>query len=92
MVDDTNPFHRTVKISRKILVSLGKEQDMNLLFISGAEIFVVALVVYLLFGSKRLPEIAKGLGKGVKEFKKATNDIKKEISDAASDLEKPTKS
>ncbi|MBN1253108.1 MAG: twin-arginine translocase TatA/TatE family subunit [Bacteroidales bacterium] len=54
---------------------------MSILFISGSEIFVIMLVVLLLFGSKRIPEIAKGLGKGVKEFKKATDEIKKEISD-----------
>jgi len=55
---------------------------MLVLFISGSEIFIIMLVVLLLFGSKRIPEIAKGLGKGMKEFKKATDDIKKEFSDA----------
>ena len=54
---------------------------MFVLFISGSEIFIIMIVVLLLFGSKRIPEIAKGLGKGMKEFKKATDDIKKEISD-----------
>ncbi len=55
---------------------------MVVLFISGSEIFIIGLVVLLLFGSKRIPEIAKGLGKGMKEFKKATDDIKKEFSDS----------
>ncbi len=55
---------------------------MITLFISGSEIFVVALVVVLLFGANKIPELAKGLGKGLKEFKKATEEIKKEISDA----------
>ncbi|WP_372751765.1 twin-arginine translocase TatA/TatE family subunit [Labilibaculum sp.] len=50
-----------------------------LLFISGAEIVVVVLVVLLLFGSKKIPELAQGLGKGMKEFKRATEDIKSEI-------------
>ena len=45
------------------------------------EIGLILIVVLLLFGSKKIPEIAKGLGKGVKEFKKATDDIKKEISE-----------
>ena len=54
---------------------------MLVLFISGSEIFIIMIVVLLLFGSKRIPEIAKGLGKGMKEFKKATDEIKKEISD-----------
>jgi len=53
----------------------------QLLFISGSEIFVVLLVVLLLFGSKKIPEVAKGLGKGLKEFRRATDEIKKEITD-----------
>ena len=52
-----------------------------ILFISGAEIFVIMVFVLLLFGSKKIPEVARGLGKGIKEFKKATEDIKKEITD-----------
>ncbi|MBT3207396.1 MAG: twin-arginine translocase TatA/TatE family subunit [Bacteroidetes bacterium] len=48
-------------------------------FISGGEIFVILIVILLLFGSKKLPEIAKGFGKGMKEFRKATNDIKREF-------------
>ncbi|MUP16131.1 twin-arginine translocase TatA/TatE family subunit [Ancylomarina euxinus] len=54
---------------------------MMLLFISGPEIFVVILVVVMLFGAKKIPELAQGLGKGMKEFKKATEDIKREIKD-----------
>lgn len=53
----------------------------NLLFISGAEIFVVLLVALLFFGSKKIPEVARGLGKGLREFKKATEEIKKEITE-----------
>ena len=52
-----------------------------ILFISGAEIFVVMVFILLLFGSKKIPEVARGLGKGIKEFKKATEEIKKEITD-----------
>lgn len=52
------------------------------LFISGSEIFIVFLVVVLLFGANKIPELARGLGKGMKEFKKATEEIKKEISEA----------
>ena len=51
------------------------------LFISGAEIVVVFIVILLLFGSKKIPELAKGLGKGLNEFKRAADDIKKEIKD-----------
>jgi len=52
-----------------------------LLFISGPEIIIILLVVVMLFGAKKIPELAQGLGKGMKEFKKATDDIKKEIKD-----------
>lgn len=53
----------------------------HLLFISGSEIFIILLVVLLLFGSKKIPEVAKGLGKGIREFRRATDEIKKEIND-----------
>ncbi len=58
----------------------------NLLFISGAEIFIILVVVLVLFGAKKIPEIAKGLGKGMREFRKATDDIKKELGDSSSDI------
>jgi len=45
-----------------------------------SEIFLILLVALLLFGSKKLPEVAQGLGKGLREFKKAADDIKKEIN------------
>ena len=44
------------------------------------EIGVILLVVLLLFGAKKLPELARGLGKGIKEFKKASSDIKDEVN------------
>ena len=42
------------------------------------EILVILLIVLLLFGAKKLPEFAKGLGKGIKEFKKATKEESEE--------------
>ena len=48
--------------------------------ISGGEIFLILLFVLILFGANKIPELAKGLGKGVREFKKASDDIKREIS------------
>lgn len=44
------------------------------------EIALIFLVILLLFGAKRIPEIARGLGKGIREFKDATSDIKKELT------------
>jgi sec-independent protein translocase protein TatA len=60
----------------------------SLLFISGGEIIVVFLVFLLLFGSKKIPEFAKGLGKGLSEFKKATDDIKREINESTKEVTK----
>ncbi|MCG1035066.1 Sec-independent protein translocase subunit TatA/TatB [Polaribacter sargassicola] len=53
------------------------------LFISGPEIMVIMLIVVMLFGADKIPEIARGLGKGMRQIKDATNDIKKEINDSA---------
>jgi sec-independent protein translocase protein TatA len=50
--------------------------------LGGGEIIIIFLIILLLFGAKKLPELAKGLGKGIKEFKKATSDIKDEIESA----------
>ena len=43
------------------------------------EMLIIMVVVLLLFGSKRIPELAKGIGKGMREFKKAADDVKKEL-------------
>ncbi|MDP3312769.1 twin-arginine translocase TatA/TatE family subunit [Lutibacter sp.] len=53
------------------------------LFISGGEIFVILLITVMLFGADKLPEIARGLGKGMRQIKDATNDIKREIKNSA---------
>ena len=58
----------------------------HLLFISGQEIFIVMIVVLLLFGANKIPEIAKGLGKGLREFRKATDDIKREINNQSREI------
>jgi len=48
--------------------------------IGWTELLLIFLVVLLVFGAKRIPEIARGLGKGIREFKDATTDIKKELT------------
>lgn len=53
------------------------------LFISGQEIMVILLLVVMLFGAKRIPEIARGLGQGIKYVRNATNEIKREINESA---------
>ena len=64
---------------------------MSLLFlgnIGAGEIIVIALVVLLLFGGKKIPELMKGLGKGVRRFKEGMNEIEKDIQSEDSDAGK----
>ena len=53
------------------------------LFISGAEIAFILFIVVMVFGADKLPEIARGLGKGMRTLKDASNDIKHEITKTA---------
>ncbi|MDG1476721.1 MAG: twin-arginine translocase TatA/TatE family subunit [Vicingaceae bacterium] len=52
----------------------------------GAELFFIVLVIIMLFGSKKIPELARGLGKGMREIKNATGDIQREIREGAKDI------
>jgi len=54
-------------------------------FFGGWEIVLILAVVLILFGAKKLPELAKGLGQGIKEFKKATTDVQSEFQSAMDD-------
>lgn len=45
----------------------------------GMELIVIVLVILLLFGAKKIPELARGMGKGIREFKDASREIKREI-------------
>ena len=60
--------------------------NTTLLFISGPEIAIILFVVLLLFGSKKIPELARGLGKGIREFKNATGEIQREIQKSVDDV------
>jgi len=57
--------------------------QLTILFIGAAEIMVILLIVVLVFGADKLPEIARGLGKGMRQLKDATNDIKHEVTKSA---------
>ncbi len=55
----------------------------NLLFLGNlgwGEILIIALIILLLFGGKKIPELMKGLGKGVKSFKEGINEVENEIN------------
>ena len=58
--------------------------------LGGGEIFLIILVILLFFGSKKIPELARGLGKGIREFKDATNNIQREIQDSAKSIKEET--
>ena len=49
--------------------------------LGGTEILVILLVILLFFGAKKIPELARGIGQGINEFRKASDQIKKEIEE-----------
>lgn len=59
--------------------------------IGGPELLIILVIILLLFGSKKLPELARGLGRSMKEFKKATQDVQQDFQEAmdAADPQKP---
>jgi len=59
--------------------------------LGGTEIILILALVLILFGAKKLPELAKGLGQGIKEFKKATRDVTDEVQNAMDDTPPPSK-
>lgn len=62
-----------------------------LLFIGGlgwTEFLIIALFIIIFFGAKKIPEIARGMGKGIREFKDATKEIKNEINEGANEDKK----
>ncbi len=52
------------------------------------EILLILLVVLIFFGAKKIPELAQGLGKGIREFKKATRDIEEEVNNEIKEVKK----
>lgn len=63
-----------------------------LLFGLGAqEILLIALIVLLLFGGKKIPELMKGLGRGVKSFKEGVNEVDDAVNDTAKDVKESGK-
>jgi sec-independent protein translocase protein TatA len=59
---------------------------------SGPHIILIALVVLLLFGGKKIPELMRGLGKGIREFKDAKDNVAREIEDHVNEDKKTTSS
>lgn len=61
------------------------------LFIGTTELVVIAGVILLLFGGKKLPEMMRGLGQGVKEFKKGVNEVKEPFTEAEEEIKEAIK-
>lgn len=56
---------------------------INLIFnLGGGEIFIIMIVILLFFGSKRIPDLARGMGKGMREFKDAMSGVQQELNDS----------
>lgn len=55
--------------------------------IGGGELIIVALIVLLLFGGKKIPELMRGIGKGIRSFKEGVNNIEKDIENAGEEPE-----
>lgn len=56
--------------------------------LGGGEIFIIFLIVLMLFGAKKIPEFARGLGKGIRQFKDATDNIQRDIQDSVNDVKR----
>lgn len=56
--------------------------------ISGGEIAVIVLIILIFFGSKSIPNVARTLGKTMRQFRDATSDIQKDITDSTKDIKK----
>ena len=74
------------------LFSGGKKMINQEIFLAampgGWEMVVIALVILLMFGAKKLPELARGLGQGIREFKGAVDGVKDELKEAEDSIEK----
>src|SRR5258708_6299008 len=57
--------------------------------LGGGEIILILALILILFGARKLPELAKGLGQGIKEFKKATKEVTDEVSQAMEEKPPP---
>jgi sec-independent protein translocase protein TatA len=55
--------------------------------LGATEFIIIAVFILVFFGAKRIPELARGLGQGIKEFRQASKDIKREIEESSKDIE-----
>jgi sec-independent protein translocase protein TatA len=58
--------------------------------LGGGEILLIVLFILVFFGAKKIPELAQGLGKGIREFRKAARDIQEDVEKEVKQIDKPT--
>ena len=58
--------------------------------IGGSELFLILLIILVFFGAKKLPDLAKGLGQGIREFRKAARDVQDEVEKETKQLDDKT--
>jgi sec-independent protein translocase protein TatA len=58
--------------------------------LGGGEILLILLFILIFFGAKKIPELAQGLGKGIREFRKAARDIQDDVEKEVKQIDKPT--
>ncbi len=63
---------------------------LGFLNLGGPEVFIIVLIILLLFGAKRIPDLAKGVGKGVREFKDAMSGVQSGIKESINEVKKDT--
>ncbi len=63
--------------------------NMTLAFLNGPEVIALLVLVLILFGAKKLPELARGLGQGLKEFKKSSKEIQEDLNTAMNEESSP---
>jgi sec-independent protein translocase protein TatA len=71
------------------MVSSSMNVMLGLFNFGGGEVILILALVLILFGAKKLPELAKGLGQGIKEFKKATKEVTDEVQHAMDETPPP---
>ena len=64
---------------------------MGLGSIGATELIIIFVIILLIFGGKKLPELAKGLGKGIREFKKASKDVQDELDSTIEGIDEDLK-
>ena len=79
-------------MNKKRVAQSSAQQIIHYPLPSGSEWIIIALVILLLFGGKKIPELMRGLGKGVKSFKDGVNEAKEEINKAKDEIDAPADS